>query len=130
MTLYLQILGTRSPLHPRGPPRTRWGHISTPPEASVEETGIGTVACTTVAVESFQGASIWIIITLQENVSSTNHYRILMKRTRTSLPLKSHNPVNGRKSIKQVANVGASQYLLLVLYNVQAYIKMLFRVTC
>ena len=24
----------------------------------------------------------------------------------------------------------ASQYLLLVLYNVQAYIKMLFRVTC
>ena len=24
----------------------------------------------------------------------------------------------------------ASQYLLLVMYNVQAYIKMLFRVTC
>ena len=33
-------------------------------------------------------------------------------------------------SNEYVANALASQYLSLVLYNVQAYIKMLFRVSC
>ena len=33
-------------------------------------------------------------------------------------------------SYEPVANVVSNMYLLLVLCNVQAYIKMLFRVTC
>ena len=55
---------------------------------------------------------------------------ILMHTQNTCLEMVNYITHRMSSMGKCVDNPLASQYLLLVLYNVQAYINMLFRVTC